>query len=75
MSDTTPAKKGNRKVKVTRENSLMILLAFIISCMLHPPVELFVAFIVGIGGTAFSFMWGNSKEHAAAAVLDPAPKP
>lgn len=58
--------KGQRKFSATREAQLMLLLAFIVAAWMKAPVELFVALVVGIGGNAFSFMWGNSKEHAVA---------
>jgi hypothetical protein len=83
MSDTSSGSvkqspKGSRKQRVSRETSLIILFGFIIASWMKCPVELFVAFVVGVSGTAFSFMWGNSNEHraaaaatAAAAVIEP----
>ena len=64
--------KGSRKLQVNRQSQLIVLLGFIIGVWMKAPVEMFVAFVIGIGGNAFSFMWGNSKEHQAGAASPPA---
>ena len=62
-SPTKPS--GGRKSKVSWQSQVALLIGFGLACWMKAPVELYVAYVVGIGGTAFSFMWGNTNEHKA----------
>lgn len=57
--------KGERKVKVSTLNLLLMFAGFGLAAWMKAPTELFVAYVVGLNGTAFSFMWGNAQTHKA----------
>jgi len=50
---------------VSWQSQVALLVGFGIACWMKAPVELYVAYVVGISGTAFSFMWGNAQVHKA----------
>lgn len=66
MADQAQTQKvGNRKSKVSWQSQLALLIGFVIAAAMKAPVELYVAYVIGIGGTSFSFMWANAQVHKA----------
>lgn len=65
LTGSASQQHGNRKSTANRESHLILMLGFVVAAWMHAPTELFVAFVVGIGGTSASFMWGNAQEHKA----------
>ena len=59
------ATKGNRKLTVTRETLVALLIGFGVAAYFKVPTELFGMFVLGLMGKDAGFMWGNAKEHAA----------
>lgn len=59
--------KGNRKFATVFRAQLFLLLGLVVVGWLKLPADLYWAYVGGVAGNAASFMWGNSKEHAAAA--------
>lgn len=57
--------KGSRKMAVTRETLLAMVLGFIVAAYFKVPVELFGMFVLGLAGKDAGFMWGNAREHAS----------
>lgn len=58
---------GKRKVQHAREQAVFLIIGFGIAVWAKVPVELFVAFVVGLTGLSGAFIYGNSKEHLAKA--------
>ena len=56
---------GNRKVTKARETAVLLLAGLALAGWLKMDPQLYFAFAMAITGADFSFMWGNSKEHAA----------
>lgn len=59
------APKGSRKQSVSTTSMLFLLAGLAMVAWMKADVQLFIAYVVGVGGTNFSFMWSNSREHAA----------
>jgi hypothetical protein len=76
----TNIERGQRKVAVARQSGLFLLAGLVIVCAaayfcglnLKDAAPLFFTFAAGITGKDTAFMWGNSKEHEAAATSPPA---
>lgn len=65
------ADKGSRKLMANRESRIILLAGLCIAAWMKLPADIWVAFVVGVAGVDLSFMWGNSKEHAAQAQAPP----
>lgn len=57
---------GSRKVQKARETAVALLIGLGVAGWADMNAQLYIAFVVGVTGADFSFMWGNakSKEHA-----------
>lgn len=60
--------KGKRKTGANLQAQLMLLAAFLFAVWMKAPLDLYLAFVVGVGGTSTAFMWGNRGEHLADAL-------
>jgi mannose/fructose/N-acetylgalactosamine-specific phosphotransferase system component IIC len=58
---------GDRKVKATRETSLLLFAGFLIAAWLKVPLELYATFALGLFGKLGAFVYGNVQEHKAKA--------
>lgn len=56
---------GTRKVGVSRETLVSLLLGMMFCAWMKADVQLYFAFGAFVVGRDFSFMWANTKEHAA----------
>lgn len=66
MADEQEVQKPkNRKLAVTRETMLAMLLGFVVAAYFKVGADLFGMFVLGLAGKDAGFMWGNAKEHAA----------
>ena len=63
--------KGHRKFVAIFRAQIFLLLGLIVVGLLKLPADLYWAYVGGVAGNAASFMWGNSKEHAASAAATP----
>lgn len=70
-----PTERGQRKIKHTREQTLVLLLGFCVATWMKAPTELFVAFGVCLTGLSGAFILGNVKVHQANAEAAPATTP
>ncbi len=69
MSD--PA-KGSRKLTESRETACILLVGFGAAAYFKTDPQLFGMFALAVMGKSAGFMWGNAKEHQAAAQATPA---
>ncbi len=57
--------EGGRKVQKARETAIALLIGLVVAGVLDMHAQLYIAFVVGVTGADFSFMWGNRGEHQA----------
>jgi zinc transporter ZupT len=65
--ETKTKPHGTRKVRHSREAILMLFCGFLVAAWLKVSIEIFSAFVLGLGTLSGAFMYGNVQEHKAQA--------